>query len=820
MDVRHSISLAEIAGWQITHEPARHGDIRAGLPALQRGAVWKVRQIEELWDSILRRFPIGAFIVSPCDPTRGLQSFQHQQPDLLEPTHHLLDGQQRATGIALGFMDVWREDSKADSVMSACWIDLGPPPSSRDVLFSFRLVTRAHPWGYGRADGEEGLSQPRIRAALKAFQFANASVHAHSRPEQLPLSLTWPWDSQAPVPVPVLIHALCETGGERDRAKALAWKRLQAMPLMLSGVAQAIDNGGELDTAVRQAYQHMHAQAAAVRSAFEEPESEFAHRLNVVLSHLWDLVRTDTYYRIPLLHMDIGAEHDGIQVNEGDRKDPVELLFVRINSAGTPLTGEELIYSMLKSVWVEAPQVIDRLKHKPASPARIANLCLRVMQARRQRVAFDGSDTKRRIPFVRALEVSEFRRLIRGTEGASYLNELREFVLQDAVHLFDQAWRMLTEDPKGCALPPVLAAELAQRAPDIFFLLLCWLDRLHQTKMQWTDVSAPVRRRTLGFLTALAWFSIDRERSATSIWQNLQSHDAAALPDFFNRTRFARACRLDERHSLGMIPLPKVEEFDDLCRSRILGKQGCADTITSINSKIWEEWNWESTLIDAFARNQRASYRQRLYVKTSDNLDDEIELAAPVREACAHFVNTLWGSRSILLYAQREWLMKWFPGFDPSLPEYMEDKNRPWDYDHIHAQNFLQSPNGNTLRGIPRLVRDWHGSIGNLRAWPLEANRSDGAIEPATKFMDIGDEEWRYGVLDAKIKRAASFINENDFSSTWGACVDAGQPRQYLKDMSGESAHAARRSLMQGIIRRVIALYGEWYVSLKVGDLM
>ncbi|WP_031599584.1 DUF262 domain-containing protein [Ferrovum myxofaciens] len=58
----HLLTLPEIAAWQIAYPPAKVGPIVATLPALQRGAVWKVKQIEELWDSILRRFPIGAFV--------------------------------------------------------------------------------------------------------------------------------------------------------------------------------------------------------------------------------------------------------------------------------------------------------------------------------------------------------------------------------------------------------------------------------------------------------------------------------------------------------------------------------------------------------------------------------------------------------------------------------------------------------------------------------------------------------------------------------------------------------------------------------------
>ena len=50
------------------------------IPELQRGLVWKPAQVELLWDSILRGFPIGSFLLSdiPDDKER----------------YYLMDGQQ------------------------------------------------------------------------------------------------------------------------------------------------------------------------------------------------------------------------------------------------------------------------------------------------------------------------------------------------------------------------------------------------------------------------------------------------------------------------------------------------------------------------------------------------------------------------------------------------------------------------------------------------------------------------------------------------------------------------------------------------------
>lgn len=59
------------------------------IPAIQRGLVWKPRQVELLWDSILRGFPIGSFMLSDISDN---------------PNHYyLMDGQQRFNAISLGF---------------------------------------------------------------------------------------------------------------------------------------------------------------------------------------------------------------------------------------------------------------------------------------------------------------------------------------------------------------------------------------------------------------------------------------------------------------------------------------------------------------------------------------------------------------------------------------------------------------------------------------------------------------------------------------------------------------------------------------------
>ena len=151
MDSEHLklYSLDKIANWQL----GDNSNQKVSLPDIQRGFVWKVYQVEALWDSILRGYPIGSFLM-----TRG------EEQNLL-----LLDGQQRATAIMLGFYNPWmkhdpdklKEDKKLWSLkkVPTIWIDLmndiNKPLSYKFII---RVLTQSHPWGYKRSNNQEVLN--------------------------------------------------------------------------------------------------------------------------------------------------------------------------------------------------------------------------------------------------------------------------------------------------------------------------------------------------------------------------------------------------------------------------------------------------------------------------------------------------------------------------------------------------------------------------------------------------------------------------------------------------------------------------------------
>ena len=150
------ISLKQVAAWDLEYLNAPC-DIQASVPALQRGLVWSPQQVELLWDSILRGFPIGSLVV--CRP---LDSQKRKGEEGRVINRHLLDGQQRCNAITLGFHDPFSDHGsqvRGNRSESILWLDLAPKkipaisdtydqiPNNSTRQFLTRVTTLAHPWG-------------------------------------------------------------------------------------------------------------------------------------------------------------------------------------------------------------------------------------------------------------------------------------------------------------------------------------------------------------------------------------------------------------------------------------------------------------------------------------------------------------------------------------------------------------------------------------------------------------------------------------------------------------------------------------------------
>ncbi len=791
------LQLPQIASWQIaTLALPTAPAIVATLPAMQRGAVWKPRQVELLWDSVTRGFPIGAFLLAPFDPARGQQNAKYQQDTATAPNYHLLDGQQRATAIALGFFDPWA--TPVPEPLAVLWVDVAPPAESSDVATVFRVLTRSHPWGYRRHKPEETLSIAAIRQVLQeGYRLASPELQA-TAPHRLPLTHVWPADAQAPMPLAFVLQALLAGGTLADITR-----HVQAQLLRLPFWAS---NAGSWP-----------ATRARITTALTQAPGGWAQLVERLRTH----ASLAPHYGVPVMLLPHTARPENTQAI-----DPLETLFIRVNQAGTRLEGEELMYSILKSNWIQAPAFIDRLGQRLLQAPRLVMLASRLVLAQMQ--APDES-----VPPA-APDVAQFRRLMHGQDShrAHFAQHLEAFIQGAGVAVFTHVRRLLTDRalPGGeQALPQVLACELGQKTPDVLFLLLAWAQRVHQAGLDPCALSAAQRRQLLGFVTALSWFAPHPRRAVAALWPRLRTLPARQLADFFSRPQFLLCLALGPQNALQACPLPPPDVLEKIIADRVTRPRGDYGGFNDAHSDFWRRWDWyewlqkshPGVLKDWFATHIDTLWRRAV----PGQAPPEAGASTSAREqAWQHFSDQLWGQKSLLLYTQRHWLERWFPEYDPTLPDQMEDHNRPWDWDHIFPQRYFKTEQGGSRRNIAPILWDWHASIGNLRAWPLEANRADQDSSPEAKLSHTSSTTERYAMPDAQAQCAASGIAyQGPGWQDWCDCVPAGVaegtlPAYYLADP--EHGGQARQALVRAITGRLCGLYRQWYEGLRIAALM
>jgi hypothetical protein len=126
---------------------------------------------------------------------------------------------------------------------------------------------------------------------------------------------------------------------------------------------------------------------------------------------------------------------------------------------------------------------------------------------------------------------------------------------------------------------------------------------------------------------------------------------------------------------------------------------------------------------------------------------------------------------ALVLWAQREWLSRWFDEFDPVADDV------PFDIDHIMPSSFFDGRSvGNRIAREVAIDFEKNRialreSIGNKRAWPREANRSDQEEPPTGKLFvnrapqeEVGEDsylaQWYLRTVGAV--REASVIPEEE----------------------------------------------------------
>ena len=594
-------------------------DSKIELPAMQRGFVWKPSQIENIWDSVFREFPMGSFLLTSTGDNLML-----------------IDGQQRATSLALGYYNPWEEDvQRLGNVknLPVIWMDVSPKSITENSEYVFRVVTRSHPWGYQLVNNWKVLSIPDRRSSASQLKEGyNVEMYTMLSPSQ-----RLPYDAHLPVPLCFLLGALETTNTYADwREKIL--EKCNAIP-------------------------------SNFRPKHLSKDESYHTALNSCdLSSLYKkIVHLDKNYIIPALTVDnqlILKSRDNAEVNP--------TLFVRLNSGGTQLEGEELIYSIYKAVCPSTKKLVESIASNIIKPSKIIALASRLVLSNLNNRFYNSISLTQ---FQKEIAKDEFKGALESLIGEETDSSLRSLV--------DKSIAILRYDD---TIPDTIIKKFIKDSPDGFLLLLNWLQK-NPDKSLTPELKAQVCSR----LYTNYWFG-DLNYIVRILWSKSERDDFWSIP--YHNDNYLAQRHLVSPEALEAFLLKKAEKGVDLS--------------ISPEDSVWQEW----TSFDP----------------KPESLSEE-EYIARMKDGWNNYLWRLLNNKYLILLAQREYINRTFKDYNQV--EDLEDTERPWDWDHIYPESWVYYQ-----REIDDRTRYWEWRIGNFRAMSLTHNRSENDnYSPAERFV-------------------------------------------------------------------------------------
>ncbi len=151
------------------------------LPPIQRNAAWNPRQVVDVWDSVFRGLPLGAFMLQERNEGQpGRRSGADACIDNFLPQGwDLLDGQQRVRSLLLGLYGPNLRRGRQDK--RCIWLDLYG--KSDRYLFELSVTSASQPFGYNE-DGYKFApatkAQARKRFEDEGEEIRNGDRQAYS----------------------------------------------------------------------------------------------------------------------------------------------------------------------------------------------------------------------------------------------------------------------------------------------------------------------------------------------------------------------------------------------------------------------------------------------------------------------------------------------------------------------------------------------------------------------------------------------------------------------------------------------------------------
>lgn len=288
------------------------------LPPIQRGFVWKPKEIVELWDSLLRGMPIGSLMVSKLSKEQKALSLDSKdRKTVLIDTEAmgLLDGQQRTLAMLLGWPD-------SQSSQHCLWIDLSENGQA-GAQFELRITTKTQPFGFQR--------------------FSHSRLSKHDRKQAR--------DTYDKDYLRSNTERDCELFDLDEIKQPRPWKANKSVTFFLR-LRDAWDAFRKVDEKIEFA-EH-------INLFLQTPEVD-----KNKLDNLYDAFKRMELLEVPLVlvpeYISQPQKINDNSFTQNDAPAPLILLFERIGRSGTSLSPEDLLFAMIKQQWPEAHDLVEKI---------------------------------------------------------------------------------------------------------------------------------------------------------------------------------------------------------------------------------------------------------------------------------------------------------------------------------------------------------------------------------------------------------------------------------------------------------------------------
>ena len=380
-------------------------------------------------------------------------------------------------------------------------------------------------------------------------------------------------------------------------------------------------------------------------------------------------------------------------------------LFVRLNSQGTRIEGEELMYSMYKAVLPESKELVESIGINIIPPSRTITLTSRLILSEDSYIA--------------GLSLAQFRRHVQNNE---FVEKIKVLIGTKDGSLIKEKFEYAIDILKYGDVPNVVVKRFVRECPNGFLLLLHWLYK-NAVKVIEDEKKKEIAAR----LYRNHWFGNDFDYYVRKNWNNVTASDFWS-DKYFANEEWPRQYPLIQPSLLQTF---LTNRLDNPIENHELMPE---------DEEIWQIW--------------------KAAMPKPEVLSEEDYLRR-INDAWLNFLWKLLSSRdkSLILLAQKEYINSVFADFNQL--DDLEDTNTPWDWDHIY-------PNSWVYRQwyIDDRTRKWEWRIGNFRAMSLTDNRSENNnLSPAERFdapnenYFIHDNDLKYW---RKLDASHKYIKEGD----------------------------------------------------------